>query len=61
MPKKTRTYRLEDKPYNKAVQRGKKNKTPLAGIIQNIVAGYAAGFYIRVYDKNEQLQYTTEK
>jgi len=55
--RKVRSYKVSDKPYNKALARGqKKNNNPLANTIEDVVKAYADGLGIYAKDKHGNWQ-----
>jgi hypothetical protein len=43
--RKARAYKISDKDYKKAMRRAKKEKTPLASMIEEVLIGYGEGAY----------------
>ncbi len=43
--RKPRSYKITDSDYNKAMKRAKKEKTPLASMIEEIIIAYGEGVY----------------
>lgn len=62
MPTKlnTRTYRIADKNYFRAKERGEKKKQlPLSNILEKVATAYGHGFDVIIMDKNGQQESLT--
>lgn len=55
LPRKARSYKIEDSFYNKALSRGKK-QMPIANVLEQTAIAYSKGHAIYYRDKNSNFQ-----
>jgi len=51
--RKNRGYKAKDADYNKAMKQAKKDKVPLATMLEKVIKYYSKGWSIGVFDHSE--------